>query len=84
MSTKNEVATKATPASKKNVSKTNQSMKGPRDPVRYAIDKSFEAVGDELDRMEQEKPGTRRKLAGVASIGVGVTGLTAGVYLLTS
>lgn len=35
----------------------------PRSLGQYAIDKTFAAAGRELDRMEKEKPGTRRKLA---------------------
>ena len=81
MANKNEVATNANPT-KQSASKAKLPKKDPRDPIQYAIDRGFDAAGNELDRMEQERPGTRRKLAGIASLGVGVTGITAGVYLL--
>ncbi len=47
-------------------------------------DKTIKAMSDELQRLEAEKPGTRRKLAGIASVGGGVTGICLGIYLLTS
>lgn len=56
----------------------------PRSLGQYAIDKTFEAAGRELDRMEQEKPGTRRKLAGITTLVLGVGGISTGIYLLTT
>ena len=83
MANKNEVATNANPT-KQSASKAKLPKKDPRDPIQYAIDRGFDAAGNELDRMEQERPGTRRKLAGALLIGAGLGSATAGVYLFTS
>ena len=82
MAKKNEMATNANLTTKQSTSKAKLPMKDPRSPVQYLTDRTIEAAGNELDRLEQETPGTRRKLAGITSLGVGVTGITAGVYLL--
>ena len=52
--------------------------------VKSPADKTIKAMSDELQRLEAERPGTRRKLAGIASVGGGVTGICLGIYLLTS
>lgn len=59
-------------------------IRDPRSLGQYAIDKTFDVAGRELDRMEQEKPGTRRKLAGIVSMAVGIGGIGTGIYLLAS
>ena len=84
MNKKNEVAKKANPSTdlKSPRAKQPQPKKDPRDPIQYLTDKTFEAAGKGLNRLEQEKPGTCRKLAGIASLGAGATGIGAGVYLL--
>ena len=84
MKRKDAEVTKDNSATKQSSPRNAQPIKDSRDPIRYTIDRGFDAVGNELDRMEQEKPGTRRKLAGIASIGFGATGIGAGVYLLMS
>ena len=55
----------------------------PKNYGQYAI-KIVDAVGREPDRMEEEKLGTRRKLAGIVSMAVGVSGIGAEFYFLTS
>lgn len=55
-----------------------------RSPRQNLIDRAFEAREKELQHLEQEKPGTRRKLAGITSLGAGVTGICLGIYFLTS
>ena len=59
-------------------------VRDPRTLGQYTVDKTFEAAGKELDRMEQEKPGTRRKVWGCVSLGATVAfgGLT--TYFFTS
>ena len=59
-------------------------VRDPRSFGQYFVDKTFDAAGRELDRIEQQKPGTRRKLAGIASLTFGIGGVSAGIYLLTS
>lgn len=84
MNKKDEVSTKANSTTRITAPKEKQSKKDHRGPIQYLADRSIEAAGNELNRLEQEKPGTRRKLAGIASLGIGATGIGAGIYLLTS
>ena len=55
-----------------------------RSPGQYLIDKTFELTNKHLQCLEKEKPGTRRKLAGITSLGAGVTSICFGIYFLTS
>ena len=54
----------------------------PRTPAQYFIDKTFEAIGGELDRLENEKPGTRRKLGGAACFAISAGAAIAGSVLM--
>ena len=51
---------------------------------QHVVNKGMEAVGKTVNALEQEKPGTLRKLAGIASLAVSVGGFSAGIYLLTT
>ena len=74
----NETVVQATPSAQP------AAVRDPRNIGQYAIDKTFDAAGRELDRLEKEKPGTRRKLAGITSIALGAGGIGTGIYLLVS
>ncbi len=49
---------------------------------QYAVDRTFEEMGKGFRRLEAEKPGSCRKLAGISLIGLGTIGIGTGVYLL--
>ena len=60
---------------------------GSRDPRGfgyYAFDRTLDTVKGGIKHWDEEKPGTSRKLAGVAATGVGGTMLSIGIYLLVS
>ena len=50
----------------------------------YAVDKTFSALGKGVNRMEEQKPGTLRKIAGIGATGLGITGTAVGIYLLVT
>ena len=50
----------------------------------HAIDKTAEAVTDQLDKLDQQKPGTRRNVIGLTMLGGGLTSAGIGAYLLLS
>ena len=48
----------------------------------HAIDKAADTATSELDKLDKEKPGTRRKVIGLSMLGGGLTGACIGGYLL--
>ena len=54
----------------------------PRSLGQYTVDRAFDSAGRELQRMENEKPGTRRKIAGGIALGVSVASGVTGIVLL--
>ncbi len=70
------------PQTAADASAANPQNRDSRSVGQYAVDRTFEAMGKGLRRLEAEKPGACRKLAGVSLIGLGTTGITAGIYLL--
>ena len=56
----------------------------PRGFGYYAFDKTLDTVTGGVKHWDEEKPGTSRKIAGVAATGIGGTIAGIGIYLLVS
>lgn len=59
-------------------------QRDPRGFGYYAFDKTLDTVKGGIKRLDEEKPGTGRKMAGAAATGIGLTTATIGVYLLVT
>ena len=64
------------------MTESQRGLNEPKGYGQYTIDKAFAFAGRELALMEKEKPGTRRKLAGIACLTLGAGGMGTGLYLL--
>lgn len=67
------------PGNRANTAKANG--KDPRGIGYYAVDKTFETVKDGFRHLEEERPGTNRRITAISLTGIGLTTMGVGISL---